>query len=197
MTRIKICGLSRMEDIAAVNAARPEYAGFVFAESRRQVTPQQAARLRGALAPGIIPIGVFVNAQKESVLRLFLAGTIAAAQLHGSEEESDIRFLQQAGVPVIRAFRVKSAQDALHALQSPADCLLLDSGSGTGKTFDWSVLPPIARPWFLAGGLTPENVCHAVQTLHPWGVDVSSGVETDGKKDSVKIDTIIRRVRNG
>lgn len=197
MTKIKICGLTRMADIAAVNAAKPDYIGFVFAESRRRVVPEQAAELRAALSPGIVPVGVFVNQPVAEILRLLRVGTISIAQLHGQEPDADIRQIQRAGFPVIRAFRVQNAADTARALQSPADFLLLDSGSGgTGQVFDWSLLPKIDRPWFLAGGLSPENVVEAAKTLHPWGMDVSSGAETDGKKDLAKIEAIIRRIRN-
>lgn len=196
MTKIKICGLTRPQDIAAVNAAKPDYIGFVFAPSRRRVTPKQAAELRAKLLPDILPVGVFVNQPAEEILSLLVAGIISIAQLHGQESDAEIRQIQQAGFPVIRAFCVQSAADIAQALKSPADYLLLDSGSGMGRPFDWRLVPKIERPWFLAGGLLPENVEEAAQTLLPWGMDVSSGVETDGKKDSVKIDTIIRRIRN-
>ena len=197
MTKIKICGLTRMADIAAVNAAKPDYIGFVFAESRRRVVPEQAAELRAALSLEIVPVGVFVNQPVAEILRLLRVGTISIAQLHGQEPDADIRQIQRAGFPVIRAFRVQNAADAARALQSPADILLLDSGrGGTGQVFDWSLVPKIDRPWFLAGGLSPENVVEAAKTLHPWGMDVSSGAETDGKKDSAKIEAIIRRIRN-
>lgn len=197
MTKIKICGLTRMADIAAVNAAKPDYIGFVFTESRRRVVPEQAAALRAVLSPGIVPVGVFVNQPAAEILRLLRAGIISIAQLHGQESDADIRQIQRAGFPVIRAFRVQNAADAARALQSPADILLLDSGSGgTGQVFDWSLVPKIDRPWFLAGGLSPENVAQAAKTLHPWGMDVSSGAETDGKKDLAKIEAIIRRIRN-
>lgn len=196
MTKIKICGLTRMADIAAVNAAKPDYIGFVFTESRRRVAPEQAAALRAVLSPGIVPVGVFVNQPAAEILRLLRAGIISIAQLHGQEPDADIRQIQRAGFPVIRAFRVQNAADTARALQSPADFLLLDSGGGTGQVFDWNLVPKIDRPWFLAGGLSPENVAQAAKTLHPWGMDVSSGAETDGKKDLAKIEAIIRRIRN-
>lgn len=197
MTKIKICGLTRMADIAAVNAAKPDYIGFVFAESRHRVVPEQAAELRAALSLEIVPVGVFVNQPVAEILRLLRVGTISIAQLHGQESDADIRQIQKAGFPVIRAFRVQSPADITRALQSLADFLLLDSGSGgTGQVFDWNLVPKIDRPWFLAGGLSPENVAQAAKTLHPWGMDVSSGAETDEKKDLAKIEAIIRRIRN-
>ena len=197
MTKIKICGLTRPQDIEAVNAARPDFAGFVFAEkSRRRVTPAQAAALRRALRFGIVPVGVFANQPVREILRLLSAGTIAVAQLHGQEPEETVRQIQQAGFPVIRAFHVQSAADAAQALESTADVLLLDSGSGSGRTFDWNLIPDIRRPWFLAGGLCAENAAEAVRQVRPWGADVSSGVETDGVKDAAKIAELIRRIRN-
>ncbi|WOC32404.1 MULTISPECIES: phosphoribosylanthranilate isomerase [Caproicibacterium] len=197
MTKIKICGLTRPQDIEAVNAARPDFAGFVFAEkSRRRVTPAQAAALRRALRFGIVPVGVFANQPVQEILSMLSAGTIAVAQLHGQEPEEMVRQIQQAGFPVIRAFRVQSAADAARALNSTADVLLLDSGSGSGRTFDWNLIPDIRRPWFLAGGLCAENAAEAVRQVRPWGADVSSGVETDGVKDAAKIAELIRRIRN-
>lgn len=196
MTRIKICGLTRKQDIEAVNEARPDYAGFVFAESRRRVTPRQAADLRAALAPEILPVGVFVDSAVTEILAQLRSGTIAIAQLHGQEPAENVKQIQQAGFPVIQAFRIRDAADIVRAQASPADFLLLDSGGGTGTEFDWNLVPPITRPWFLAGGLTLENVQGAIQKLHPWGIDVSSGVETDGTKDRNKILTMVRRIRN-
>ncbi len=179
-----------------MNEARPDYAGFVFAESRRRVTPRQAADLRAALAPEILPVGVFVNSAVTEILAQLRSGTIAIAQLHGQEPAENVKQIQQAGFPVIQAFRIRDAADIVRAQASPADFLLLDSGGGTGTEFDWNLVPPITRPWFLAGGLTLENVQGAIQKLHPWGIDVSSGVETDGTKDRNKILTMVRRIRN-
>jgi phosphoribosylanthranilate isomerase len=196
VTRIKICGLTRKQDIEAVNEARPDYAGFVFAESRRRVAPRQAANLRAALAPEILPVGVFVDSAVTEILAQLRSGTIAIAQLHGQEPAENVKQIQQAGFPVIQAFRIRDAADIVRAQVSPADFLLLDSGGGTGIKFDWNLVPPITRPWFLAGGLTLENVQGAIQKLHPWGIDVSSGVETDGTKDRNKILTMVRRIRN-
>ena len=197
MTRIKICGLTRKQDVEAVNEARPDYIGFVFAESRRRVTPRQAADLRAALVPEIRPVGVFVDSTVAEILAQLRSGTVAIAQLHGQESAENVQQIQRAGFPVIQAFRIRDAADIIRAQASPADFLLLDSGGGTGTAFDWNLVPPITRPWFLAGGLAPENIQKAIQMLHPWGVDVSSGVETDGTKDRNKILTMVRRIRNG
>ena len=199
MTKIKLCGLSRPCDIETANALRPEYIGFVFAPaSRRYVSPEEAAALKQALIPGIRAVGVFVNEQFETAARLLAEGIIDIAQLHGSEDEKYISRLRAvSGKPVIRAFRVKGEADLRAAEASAADMILLDAGAGDGKTFDWSLLSSVSRPYFLAGGLTPENAAEAVKRFHPFAVDVSSGIETDGFKDSEKMRAVLRAVREG
>ena len=190
-TKIKICGLKCPEDIAYVNEAKPDYCGFIieFPKSSRNVTGDQVRTLTANLHPDIIPVGVFVNASPERVEELLLDGTIQIAQLHGQEDEDYIRRIQRnTRHQVIKAFSVKTTQDIELALQSPADYILLDQGSGgTGKTFDWSLIPEITRPFFLAGGLGPDNLEQAVRTIRPYAVDLSSSVETDGVKDRSKI----------
>ena len=125
----------------------------------------------------------------ELILPLAADGTLAAIQLHGHESEEYIRQLkEQTPVPIFRAFRVTDRESLIPARQSPADLILLDHGAGgTGETFDWSVLEGVTRPYILAGGLGPDNLESAISTLHPWGVDMSSGVETEGIKDREKI----------
>ena len=190
-TKIKICGLKCPEDIAYVNEAKPDYCGFIieFPKSSRNVTGDQVRTLTANLHPDIIPVGVFVNASPERVEELLLDGTIQIAQLHGQEDEDYIRRIQRnTRHQVIKAFSVKTTQDIELALQSPADYILLDQGSGgTGKTFDWSLIPEITRPFFLAGGLGPDNLEQAVRTIRSYAVDLSSSVETDGVKDRSKI----------
>ncbi len=190
-TKIKICGLKRPEDIAYVNEAKPDYCGFIIevSKSSRNVTGDQVRTLTANLNPEIIPVGVFVNASPERVEELLLDGTIRIAQLHGQEDDAYIKRIQRnTGHQVIKAFSVKTAQDIELALQSPADYILLDQGGGgTGKTFDWSLIPEITRPFFLAGGLGPDNLAQAVHTIRPYAVDLSSSVETDGIKDRQKI----------
>ncbi len=153
MTRVKMCGMRRMEDIAAANSLMPEYIGFVFAPaSRRYVSPEEAAALKQALIPGVRAVGVFVNEQFETAARLLAEGIIDIAQLHGSEDEEYISRLRAvSGKPVIRAFRVKGEADLRAAEASAADMILLDAGAGDGKTFDWSLLSSVSRPYFLAG----------------------------------------------
>ena len=190
-TKIKICGLKRSEDITYVNEAKPDYCGFIieFPKSSRNVTGDQVRTITANLHPDIIPVGVFVNASLERVEELLLDGTIQIAQLHGQEDEDYIRRIQRnTRHQVIKAFSVKTTQDIELALQSPEDYILLDQGSGgTGKTFDWSLIPEITRPFFLAGGLGPDNLERAVRTIRPYAVDLSSSVETDGVKDRSKI----------
>ena len=198
MTKIKFCGMMRPEDIAAANAVHPDYIGFVFApQSRRAVTPRQAEALKSLLAPGIQAVGVFVNAPVEQVAALLAEGIIDIAQLHGQEDADYLdRLYAQTGKPVIKAFRVNSAADLQRAAAYPADGLLLDSGAGgTGTVFDWSLLQNFKKPYFLAGGLAPENVGCAVKKLHPYAVDVSSGIETNGRKDAQKMAAFAAAVR--
>lgn len=198
MTKIKLCGLKRPQDIQAANELLPAYIGFVFApKSRRYVHPDRAEELRRMLNPGITPVGVFVNETPETVAALLDRGIIDIAQLHGKEDAAYIRRLRQlTKKPLIQAFRIDTPADVAAAQASTADYVLLDSGAGgTGTSFDWSLLQNIQRPYFLAGGLTPENVGGAVATLHPYAVDVSSGIETDGAKDKEKMTQFVRAVR--
>lgn len=139
-TKVKICGLSRTEDIFYVNEACPDYVGFVFAKSRRQVEPSQAAALRRLLRREICPVGVFVNQKPEEILRLLRDGTIEAVQLHGQETEEQIRLIrQESGKKVIKAVRITDGRQLDAWKESSADYLLLDGGCGDGKVFDWSV----------------------------------------------------------
>lgn len=199
MTKIKLCGLRQEEDIKTANLLQPDYIGFVFAHSsRRFIDYAAAAQLKKKLAPEIQAVGVFVNEDISIIANLLQQGIIDAAQLHGQEDEAAIRLLQrQTGKKIIKAFSIKCADDVRQAALSPADCVLLDAGSGgTGITFDWQLLRKMTRKYFLAGGLTPANVAAAVRNLQPYGVDVSSGIETNGRKDAVKIDAFVRAVRN-
>ena len=124
-------------------------------------------------------------------------GTIQVAQLHGHEDETYIAALRQTtSAPIWKAFKVRTPEDVAAADASSADLILLDNGYGTGETFDWSLVQSVHRPYLLAGGLTPENVTEAVKTLQPFGVDVSSGIETDGHKDPEKMRKFLDTVRN-
>ena len=197
MTKIKLCGLSRPCDIQTANELMPEYIGFVFApKSKRYVDPQKAARLKELLSSDIRAVGVFVDEAPDTVAALLNSGVIDIAQLHGSEDEAYIqRLRQRTDQPIIKAFQIKSRHDLAKATACTADHILLDSGAGTGNVFDWSVLRDVNRPYFLAGGLSPDNVGDAVRLLHPYAVDVSSGIETDGRKDEEKAAAFIAAVR--
>ena len=198
-TKIKICGLRRREDILAVNEAKPDYGGFIieFPKSFRSVTADEVRELVKELDPEIRPVGVFVNAPMELVRTLLDDGTLALAQLHGQEDESYIRELKTyTDKLIIKAFSIKTAEDIEKALQSPADYILLDQGGGgTGKTFDWSLIPEIQRPFFLAGGIGASNLGQAIREIHPYAVDLSSSVETEKRKDPMKIRQVVDIVR--
>lgn len=136
---------------------------------------------------GIPVVGVFVNEEPKQVAGLLNSGVIDIAQLHGEEDNAYIKMLRKmSDRPIIQAFRIKTEKDVKRAEESEADLLLLDSGAGTGKVFDWKLIQTIERPYFLAGGITSHNVSEAIQRLNPDGVDVSSSIETDGKKDQKK-----------
>ena len=196
-TKCKLCGLTRPADIAAANALMPEYIGFVFApKSRRYLPPAQAAELKRQLAPGIAAVGVFVNEAPETVADLLNQGIIDAAQLHGREGEDYIQHLRTlTDKTILQAFKIATPQDVERAEQSTADFILLDSGAGSGTTFDWALLQSIRRPYFLAGGLDAQNVANAIHALHPYAVDVSSGIEENGRKDAEKMAAFVAAVR--
>ncbi|MCM1135291.1 MAG: phosphoribosylanthranilate isomerase [Clostridium sp.] len=204
MTKIKICGLKSEQDISYVNELKPDFIGFVFLKGRkRYVSPEKAAFLSSLLEPSIQRVGVFVNEPVENVAALLQSGSIQLAQLHGQEDAEYARELKQLCSnlcpspcpPIIKAFVIKTAKDIKKALDYPCDYLLLDGGLGFGQTFDWSLVQNINKPFFLAGGLTPENVKEAISQTHPYGVDTSSGVETDFCKDYRKMKDFIDAVR--
>lgn len=197
MTKIKFCGLSRTCDIKTVNELKPEYIGFVFAKkSKRFVSPYDAKKLKSLLIPDIKAVGVFVNESPQTVADILNQEIIDIAQLHGSEDESYIRELRRlTKKPIIKAFRIKNTDNLQQIENSSADYVLLDSGAGTGTVFDWDIIKHIKRPYFLAGGLSVDNAENAVNTLHPYAVDVSSGIETDGVKDKFKMAAFAAAVR--
>jgi tryptophan synthase beta chain len=196
LVKVKICGLSRMCDIDAANASRPDYVGFVFAESRRKVSEQQAADLRKALSPDIRTVGVFVNESIDNIVSVAERGIIDMIQLHGNETEGYISSLKlRCGRPVIKAMTVVKEGDAQKGDDSCADYLLLDSGCGSGRTFDWKLIGKLRKPFFLAGGLDIDNIGTALNEIGPFCIDLSSGIETDGYKDSEKIGSVVRMIR--
>ena len=191
MPKVKICGLRTMEDIQAVNSCKPDFAGFIveYPKSRRSITSDELKKLIRQLDPSICAVGVFVNAPFVLVADLLDQKVIQMAQLHGQETPEEICYLKErTGKKIIKAFSIKEKKDVETAKQSPADYILLDQGSGgTGQAFDWSLVGEIERPWFLAGGLSAENLDEAIEKMTPWAVDISSGVETDRKKDPEKV----------
>lgn len=197
MTKIKLCGIRRMEDISFVNELLPSYIGFVFAEkSKRYITPENAYILRKELKSEIIPVGVFVNEKIDTILSLLKSRIIEAVQLHGNENNDYISELRQySDCIIIKAFKIKTQNDTALVNKSLSDIVLLDSGEGSGKPFDHSLINGIKRQYFLAGGLTPQNVGSSIERLHPFGVDASSSLETNEFKDKDKMTAFIEAVR--
>lgn len=206
--KVKICGLHREEDICCVNAYLPDYIGFVFyPESKRYVTGEQAQKLKEKLDPRIRAVGVFVNADPDEVIALLQKNIIDIAQLHGQESEEQLRKIrEQTGKPVIRAVKVTEETNLQEAYQTDADYILLDNGMGSGKPFPWDViLKQLAqeelqekicrKPFFLAGGISPENMERAAEAFRPYALDLSSSVETDGVKDPEKIRKLMETIR--
>jgi phosphoribosylanthranilate isomerase len=213
---VKICGLRRPEDALAADSLKPDLAGFILSPGfRRSIDPEQARILRQILSPGIRTVGVFVDSPFEEILQAADGGWIDMIQLHGKEDEAYIKKLTAlTDLPLIKAFRIHEKRDLEEAAESSAKWILLDSGTGTGKTFDWEMLEsflqehaessgaeadpdtcvragkrlfPGNHPWLLAGGLSRENVAAAIRRFCPTAVDVSSKVETDGWKDPQKM----------
>lgn len=201
MCKIKICGLKRPEDIKIVNDYQPDFGGFVFAGSKRKIDFDTAKSLRTLMDPGIQAVGVFVNEKIEFIEALCKENIIQLVQLHGDEEEAYINALKEkVRVPLIKAVRVRRGEDILEAQKLPVDYLLLDTYvegayGGSGVTFDKNLIPKLTKPYFLAGGLSTENVLERIEGLEPYGVDVSSGVETDGFKDPEKVDAFTYKLQ--
>ena len=209
---VKICGLRRREDAEAADLLRTDLAGFILSPGyRRSIDIEKAKTLRRILSPQIGTVGVFVDASYAEIVQAADAGCISMIQLHGSEDETFIRKITAlTGLPVIKAFRIGGPEDLAAAAASSAPWVLLDSGSGTGRCFDWDLLDrflkeqaaehdgplfPGGHQWILAGGLTADNVPAAIQRFHPDGVDVSSKVETGGWKDPAKMAAFLAAVR--
>lgn len=195
MSRIKICGLSRSEDIIYVNETKPDYAGFIinFPRSHRNIDVQKLKELKQTLNPDIKAVGVFVDQPVELVAGIAQAGLIELIQLHGKEDENYIRRLRiHTGVRIIKAFQITSPEDMKAVEKSSADYVLLDAGQGSGKTFDWQFLADVERPYFLAGGISADNIEAAMNIAKPFALDVSSGVETDKIKDKKKMMEVVR-----
>lgn len=198
--KIKICGLKRNEDIEYVNEALPDYIGFVFSKSRRQVTLQQAYDLKRDLNSRIKSVGVFVNEPQDMIAELAKNGIIDLAQLHGNEDNvyiSKLREKTDGKVKIIKAISISNEFSIDQINEIDADFFLLDNGSGgTGKAFDYSLIKnKLNDRIFLAGGINAGNIKNAV-SLNPYCIDVSSGAESDGIKDREKIIKLVRSIRD-
>lgn len=210
MIRVKICGLTNPDDAAAAARAGADAVGFVFAASPRRISPARAAVVSRALPPFVVRAGVFVNERYDDIARTAEAARLHVLQLHGEEDQRLIASLRRLGYDVVKAMPMRDEQDVAKLVQVDADGLLLDAYSpqragGTGRTFDWrlarramTALSEQGRsvPVVLAGGLTPDNVVEAIETVRPDAVDVSSGVErTPGCKCPIKMSDFVRKVR--
>lgn len=222
--KVKMCGISKVETIPAVVEAKPDYMGLVFAPSKRQVTVDQAKTLVEELHKQyasrynsgagqsnddveqsnndeIKTVGVFVNETLETLVKIATEVNLDAVQLHGDEDEAFIQSLKErTNVEVWKAVQIRSAADAEAWIDSSADMLLFDAyhkdeRGGTGEVFDWSCLDEFERPFMLAGGIDSTNVARAIRTVRPYGIDISSGIETDGVKDDEKITAFTKLVR--
>ncbi len=199
--KIKLCGMFRECDIDYANEAMPDYIGFIlgFPKSHRNIGREAAQRLRSRLSPDIKAVGVFVNAPEEICAGYADSGIIDAIQLHGSEDAEYIRRLRElTDAPVIKAAKIRTRDDILHVQELGADYVLLDNGTGTGEMFDHSLLDgaQIHMPFFLAGGLTPENLRQTAESIRPYCVDLSGGIETDKVKDREKMLAAVRIIRS-
>ncbi len=194
MTKVKICGLSTPEAVQTAVEAGADYIGFVFAPSKRQVTLEQARQLAAGIPKEVQKVGVFVSPQKEEVEEACRVVGLDLIQVHGPLDET---ILLEFSLQTIRAVQVEKDRPLP---ETGADYLLFDAPvAGSGQTFDWQELETqkVTKPFFIAGGLTANNVADAIRFFHPYAVDVSSGVETNGKKDQEKIKRFIERVKHG
>ncbi|MCM1157810.1 MAG: phosphoribosylanthranilate isomerase [Bacteroidales bacterium] len=209
--KIKICGLKRIEDVDYVNQSLPDFIGFVFAGTKRKIDFETARVLKQRLKPEIKAVGVFVNADIPFIVRLVDAGILDMLQLHGDEDRTYIEKLRDAlaehgreRVPIIKAVRVQTSRQILKAEGLPVDFLLLDAFKadeygGSGRLFNHKLIPKLEKPYILAGGITIKNVTGILEELSeqgklPYGIDVSSSVESNGNKDKFKIEELIKTV---
>lgn len=203
MSRIKICGLKRECDIDYLNEFLPDYIGFIFANTKRYVAPELAKTLKARLDCRIKAVGVFVNEDINSVCAIANGGTIDLIQLHGDEDEEYIKTVSlRTGKQIIKAVRVRSSKQVLEADKLPCDYLLLDTYrkdryGGIGESFNWELIPKkLSKPFFLAGGLNSENILQAEETVKPYCLDISTGVEENGFKSREKIEKIMKLIRS-
>lgn len=197
MTKLKICGLFRPEDCDFVNDFPPDYVGFILGveKSHRNVSFETFCTLHEKLAPEIGKVGVFVNEILENIEKY--VKYLDVIQLHGQETEEDIAELRErfASVKIWKAFRVENLDDLKKAEESTADLVLLDGAGGAGKTFDWDLISNFSKDFALAGGISISNISQGIARLSPVLVDLSSGVETEKKKDREKIRQIYEEMR--
>lgn len=192
MAKIKICGLKRLEDIKYANELVPDFVGFILSDGfKRSIKPQQAVHLKAKLSDNIKAVGVFVDEPAEAIDCFLRQGVIDIVQLHGGETPE---FCSKINAPVIKMLKLTDF-DKISQYEPYVDYFLFDSGTGTGKTFDWSKIPKTQKPFFLAGGLNKENISLAIKTVNPYAVDLSSCVETDGCKDYIKMKEVMECVR--
>lgn len=209
MQKIKLCGMMRECDIEYANDAKPDYVGFVFADSRRRISRKQADLFKGNLSSDIATVGVFVDEDLSVVGSLLRDGIIDIAQLHGNEDIDYISRLKDLyNKPIIKAVKVASSDDIAEAAKLPVEYLLLDTYKkgvlgGTGERFDWDIISGIkqgngcimGKPFFLAGGLSMDNISEA-SMVGSYALDISTGIEIDGYKDRDRMIEIVRRIRN-
>ncbi|RBP46909.1 phosphoribosylanthranilate isomerase [Garciella nitratireducens] len=196
MTKIKICGVTRIEEIDYINKFKPEYIGFIFAKSKRQVSLDTAIRLRHRLSKEIKSVGVFVDQEIEKVEKIAQKVGLDVLQFHGQEDRSYINHFKE--YEVWKAILVSNKRELFKMYPYKNIRLLFDSEQGgSGKPFDWNIIKKchLEKQIILAGGLDCDNVVEAIQKLHPFAVDVSSGVETNGVKDAQKVKKFIKKVR--
>lgn len=198
MSKIKICGIFNEIDAEYINEAMPDYAGFVFYDkSRRNVSDEMAKLLRKKISPEIKTVGVFVNENPEHIVKLYAEGVIDIIQLHGNENAEYIEQIKRlTGAEIWKAYKVSYEDDLTAAKSSNADRILLDNGYGTGKRFNWQLISTGISKMILAGGLDSTNIAEAIRKFHPYAVDLSSGVETNGRKDREKIILAVKAARN-
>ena len=198
MAKIKICGLMRTADVEAVNQFLPDYCGFVLSRPFKRYISRDAARhFKDMLDSRIKTVGVFVDTPPDEAAGFAEDGIIDEIQLHGHEDDRYIVNPKKlTDVPVTKAFAIRSENELKLAAESAADYVLLDNGTGTGESFDWSLIRDIGREFGIAGGLNPDNVAEVIRKYRPFLVDVSSGVETEGIKDADKIRRFIENARS-
>lgn len=192
--KIKLCGMMRECDIEYANRVMPDYVGFVFADTRRYIDREKAATFKAKLNPGIKAVGVYVDDPPERVASDYQKGIIDIAQLHGNEDAEYIRRLKETapGLELIKAVRVRNTGDVEKSQDIAADYLLYDAyvkgvPGGSGERFNWELLKDVKRPFFLAGGINESNILAAAEATEAFGLDLSSGIETEGNKDFDKM----------